>query len=101
MILSPVLKYIAGGLGAIALMLGLALHFERKGHEKTRLQNAALQAELQRITTARDEQGKTSTRTVERVVKGDPVIIRQVERVEAAPLPGQCRTPEAILGADL
>jgi len=87
--------------GLVVVSLILALAMERRALRKCQERNGALVQQIESITSARDEQRKTSERTVERVVKGDPVVIRQAERVERSELPGNCRTPEPVMGADL
>ncbi len=92
-------KYIAGGLGFVALLLGLALHMERRSGAKKTEQIIKLSAELHRITSARDDQTKRSEKTVTKVIQGksNP----QADRIERAPIPHNCQTAPEIMGADL
>lgn len=58
-------------------------------------------AELRRISSKKNEQ-QVITRDRIVVVEGKEREADKVaEQVENAPLPGQCRTPETVLGADL
>lgn len=96
------LRQIGLSLG-IFLVLGLflALQVEKRSHARTKAQAVRLSMELERISTAKNEQ-KVITR--ERIVEVERVrkdADKVAKRVEAAPLPGQCKTPEAIMGADL
>ncbi len=62
---------------------------------------AEARAELHRISTAKNEQqaetAKNTAKAKDRIV----IVERDAKRVEAAPLPGQCRSPKEILEADL
>lgn len=102
MIFAPLLKYVAGGLAALALLLGIALKMERAHSAKQQVQIERLNDRLRSISAARDEQGKTTVRTIERA----KVVYRDADTrakvVEAAPLaPGQCRTPTEIMDSDI
>ncbi len=93
---------LGGGALIIALLVVSALyHMERRHSGKLRGQLAAATAELQRISTAKDEQ-RTITR--DRIVEVERMADnadRFADRIERAPLPGNCETPEAILGSDI
>jgi hypothetical protein len=94
-------QLIAMGLAVFALVQHFQLAGERRHSAKVEAQLAKTTAELQRISSAKDEQAKVTTRTVERA----KVIYRkadeQATKVEQAPLPGQCRTPPQVMGAGL
>jgi hypothetical protein len=86
-----------------AVCLGLlcvivAQHFtlagERRHAAKVEAQLAKSQAELQRITTARNEQKQTSERTVTQVLQGQDRVRTVVRTIHDAPNPPDCRTPE-------
>ncbi len=94
-------KYVAGGLGFVALLLALALHMERRHSGKLRGQLAAATAELQRISTAKDEQRVITRDRIVEVERMADNADRFADRIERAPLPGNCETPEAILGSDI
>jgi hypothetical protein len=94
-------KYASIGLAALCLILFAMYSIEKRGAQKWKARADAHHAELQRISSAKDEQ-KVITR--DRIVVAERVVKQaddRAKRIEAAPLPGQCKTPEAIMGADL
>lgn len=93
MLLSPLLKYVAGGLAALALLLGIALHLERRHSRKLQAQVVKLEQTLRDISTRKNEQKDRSERNVDKVVKGDPVIRETVRVIREAPIPEGCKTP--------
>jgi hypothetical protein len=100
-LLNPFLKYVAGGLLFVCIMLSVALHVERVHAHKLERRVAELTAKLNAISTKRNEQkAETKTRivTVEKQIRHAD---DQAKIIEQAPLPGQCRTPNAVLEADL
>jgi hypothetical protein len=92
------------GLGLLCLLL--AVQTVRLGHrgnqlEREKIANNELRAELKRISTVKNEQverTKETIRYVERIRKEADGV---AEKIEAAPLPGNCTTPDAIMGADI
>jgi hypothetical protein len=88
------------------LCLALAVQTVRLGAaqnriERERIANNELRAELKRISTVKNEQverTKETIRYVERIRKEADGV---AEKIEAAPLPGQCATPVAVMEADL
>jgi hypothetical protein len=88
------------------LCLALAVQTVRLGHrsnqlEREKIANNELRAELKRISTVKNEQverTKETIRYVERIRKEADGV---ADKIEQAPLPGNCRTPDAVLGADL
>jgi hypothetical protein len=93
-----ILRYFTGGLAFVCFLLGLALHMERRAHAKANDRIVQLTAQLEAISTARNDQAKVSERTVEKVVT---IKVPQADRVERAVLPGACKTSPEIMGADL
>lgn len=57
--------------------------------------------ELRAISDKRNEQKAETEKRVEQAERGNREADKQAERIERAPLPGSCRTPPEILGADL
>lgn len=57
--------------------------------------------ELDRISIAKNEQAKRAEGNIEKAERGNREADKQAERIEKAPLPGNCETPPEILGADL
>jgi hypothetical protein len=85
----------------LILTLGAALFIERRSLDKCQDRNTELTAELKRISTAENEQ-KVITR--DRIViadKGRSEAEGRAKAIEAAPLPGNCKTPSEVLQADL
>lgn len=93
------LGYCALGLLVAALIVALSL--ERRHSRKLTERNAFLVSELQRITTAKDEQRKETVRTIVVAEKGNRDAERRARVVESAPLEGQCKTPAEIMGSDI
>lgn len=100
-ILAPALKYIAGGLLIVCIVLGIALKVERVHTVKQAAQIVKLNAELQRITTAKNEQRSETAERIKVVTRTIHDADGKARVVEQAPLPGQCRSPSAVLQADL
>jgi hypothetical protein len=92
------------GLGLLCLLLAVQtvrLGAAQNRIERERIANNELRAELKRISTAKNEQverTKETIRYVERIRKEADGV---AEKIEQAPLPGNCKTPDAIMGADL
>jgi hypothetical protein len=85
-----------------AMCLGLALfalvqHFElahtRREAANYKTQRDYYLSELQRITSAKDTQTKTSERTVTQVVQGQERVKTVVRTIHDAPNPPDCKTP--------
>lgn len=95
MLLSPIFKLIGGGMVFVILMLGLALHMERRHSTKLQRQLIAATAELRRISDERNEQRAETGRNIgsakERIVYVDR-IIRPLESRPIADNP-KCLTP--------
>lgn len=95
---------LVGYLSVAVVVMGLylALQIEQR-------QNDKLTAQLQACEQLRRQLVEESARKVEqteRVVTEYrtvtvPRVEREVVRIETAPLPGECRTPDAVMGADL
>lgn len=90
---------IAGALAGIALLT--AWKIEERRADKLQAQVIKWQREFARISNERNVQ-KVITRDriieVERKAKDAD---SRAKRIEAAPLPGNCKTPEAVRSADL
>ena len=87
------------GLGLLCLLLAaqtVRLGAAHNKIERERIANNELRAELKRISTVKNEQverTKETIRYVERIRKEADGV---AEKIEAAPLPGQCRTPDEL-----
>ena len=92
-----------GGLGVILGLL-LAIQTIRLGAANNRADRIQInlneaRAELKRISTEKNEQAertKETIRYVERIRKEADGV---AEKIETAPLPGQCRTPDELRSA--
>jgi type II secretory pathway pseudopilin PulG len=92
--------------GLALLILALGVQTLRLGNaqdkaERFKAERNAARAELVAISTAKDEQKAETGRNIEKArgrSKGAEPIAR---RIEAAPLPGQCRTPAEIMELDI
>jgi hypothetical protein len=100
-ILAPALKYIAGGLLVVCIVLGVALKVERVHTAKQAAQIVKLNAELQRITTAKNEQRAETTERLKVVTRTIHDADGRAKVVEQAPLPGGCKSPKEVLDADI
>lgn len=94
-------------LAAIGLMaLALAVQTVRLGlaenrADKLRIANNELRAELKSISDKRNEQKAETSRRIDRAERGNKEADKIARKIEEAPLPGQCKTPAEIMGADL
>jgi hypothetical protein len=88
-------------LAALCLFLKLSLASEQRHSAKLQGQVVKLTAELQRISTAKDEQRVETVKTIAKADAGNKAADKVADRIEAAPLPGNCKTPATIMGADL
>jgi hypothetical protein len=69
-----------------------ARHWKKQSGQFERLYRAD-HATLQSISTKRNVQHDVTERTVEKVVKGDPVVQKIVQVIHDAPNPPDCKTP--------
>ena len=82
---------------ALLLLLGVA---DRRA-DKWEAQAQKLSRALKRMSDARDTQRETTRDNIAKADEGGKSADRIARRIEAAPLPGQCRTPPEILGSDI
>ena len=90
------------GLGMVCLLL--AVQTVRLGHrtnqlEREKIANNELRAELKRISTEKNEQAERTKETIRYVDRIRKEADGVAEKIEAAPLPGQCRTPDELRSA--
>lgn len=100
----PIFPWRLIGLAAgalVVLSLFLALTIERRQNDKLKAQVGFCQDQLKRLADESDAKRKSTARIVERTRERIITVEKQVRRIEAAPLPGQCKTPELVMGADL
>lgn len=89
------------GLGLLAGILYLQRNDARHDAAKYQKQRDYYVRELQRISSAKDEQGKVTQGNIGKAKDRIVFVDRKAREVEAAPLPGNCRTPDAVRSADL
>jgi uncharacterized protein (DUF3084 family) len=92
------------GLGILCLLLAvqsvrLGMANNRADGLQVRLNEA--RAELERISTAKNEQKAETSKRVDQADKGRKEADKVAEQIEAAPTAPDCQTPSEILGADL
>jgi hypothetical protein len=89
---------------ALALFAGiqtLRVSAEKRHSAKVEQQLAKSVAELNRLTSAKNTQHTITKTNIVTVTKRIHDAEGRAKIVETAPLPGQCRTPPEIMGADL
>lgn len=73
---------------------------EQRHTHKIETQLSKATAELNRLRAESKAQQAEVAKTVDHYITVEkPVIRKQVERIETAPLPGGCKTPQAVLEA--
>lgn len=85
---------------AILLLLGIVTFQSGKIHDWHK-QAIGLNAQLQAITTKRNEQHAETAERIKVVTKTIHDADGRAKVVEAAPLPGNCATPSQVMRADL
>jgi hypothetical protein len=96
-----ILKYLTGGLAFVCLMLGIALHMERRAHAKANDRIATLTAKLEAISTARDEQRQATDRNIAKAHEGQEQAKVITRIIHDAPLPADCGTPALETARDV
>jgi hypothetical protein len=86
-------QLIALGLAGLCIILWFQRNDARSDAARWQKQDAAHVAELQRISTKKNEQGRTSEKTVTQVVQGQDRVRTVVKTIHDAPNPPDCRTP--------
>ena len=85
-----------------ALFYRVSLHAEQRHAAKVQERVNELRYQLDAITAKRNEQAETTKGSIAKADEGNKSADRVAKRIEAAPLPGNCATPPAIMGsADL
>ena len=90
----------------IVLALALAVQTVRLGHrsnqlEREKINSNELRAELKRISSKKNEQQVITVEKIKQVETIRREADKVAEKIEQAPLPGNCTTPRAVLEADL
>lgn len=106
-----VLAMVFGGVSAILLALCAVLYIEANGFfwidglkdklEKCERDRNELRAELKRISSKKNEQQVITVEKIKQVETIRREADKVAEKIEQAPLPGNCKTPDAVMGADL
>lgn len=100
-LLNPFLKYIAGGLAIVCVVLGIALKLEQIHSAKLQTQVTNLSVQLERISTAKNDQKAVTQERIKVVEKRVHDADSTARKIETAKSPGNCKTPKEILDADL
>ena len=97
---------LVSALGGLGLILGLLLAIQtvRLGAANNRADRIQInlneaRAELKRISTVKNEQVERTKETIRYVDRIRKEADGVAEKIEAAPLPGQCRTPDELRSA--
>lgn len=86
-------------LAILGLLLALGVVDRRA--DKWEAHAGKLSAELQRISTAKNEQSRETQRNIDKGRERIVYVDRVAGEIEKAPLPGNCATPPQVLQADL
>jgi hypothetical protein len=86
-------QLIALALAGLCIILWFQLNDARSDAARWEKQAAGFKAQLDSISTKRNVQHDVTERTVEKVVKGDPVVQKIVQVIHDAPNPPDCKTP--------
>jgi hypothetical protein len=86
-------QLIALALAGLCIILWFQRNDARSDAERWQKQAAGFKAQLDSISTKRNVQHDVTERTVEKVVKGDPVVRTIVRNIQQAPNPPDCKTP--------
>jgi hypothetical protein len=86
-------QLIALALAGLCIILWFQRNDARSDAARWQKQAAGFKAQLDSISTKRNVQHDVTERTVEKVVKGDPVVRTIVRNIQQAPNPPDCKTP--------
>jgi hypothetical protein len=86
-------QLIALALAGLCIILWFQRNDARSDAARWEKQAAGFKAQLDSISTKRNVQHDVTERTVEKVVKGDPVVQKIVQVIHDAPNPPGCKTP--------
>lgn len=90
---------------ALALFAGvqtLRLHSEQRHSAKVEQQLTKVTGEIKRLAGQSKVQQRQATKTIDHYITvTKPEVHTQVEKIKSAPLPGNCKTPQAVMGADV
>jgi cob(I)alamin adenosyltransferase len=99
--LSALWKWLFGGSLFLCIILSIALQIEKRHSHKLANRVTELTAELKRISAVKNEQKIITQEKIKVVTRTIHEAEKRAEKVEQAPLPGQCKTPSEVLQADL
>jgi hypothetical protein len=89
------------GLALFAGIQTLRLGAEQRHSAKVENQLGKAVAELKRISSIKAEQRISTREKIKVVLQKQAEANHEAEKIEHAPLPGQCRTPKEVLDADI
>lgn len=93
-IIAPIFKYLSAGLAVLCVVLYILLQAEKAHSAKVAKRAEYYRSELNRISTAKDTQKTVTKERIVVVEKSRRVADKVAKQVEAAPLPGNCATPD-------
>ncbi len=88
-------------LGMAMVLMFAALRMSQAQNVKLKSQLAACAEEQRRLADESAAKQKETKRRVDKAKERIVIVERKAKEIEAAPLPGDCKTPKAILEADL
>lgn len=94
-------RLVSMALCALLLVQHFALASEKRHSAKVEKQLQAATAELQRISSKRNEQKQVTQQNIKTVVRTIHDADERAKKIESAKLPGECRTPSEVLQADI
>jgi hypothetical protein len=92
------------GLALLVLAIGvqtIRLSGAERRADRAEFHLREARAELQRISTAKNQQSDETARNIGKAKKGQKGAETIARRIEAAPLPGNCTTPREIMELDI
>lgn len=94
-------QLVSMALCALLLVQHFALASEKRHSAKVEKQLQVATAELQRISSKRNEQKQVTQQNIKTVVRTIHDADERAKKIESAKLPGECRTPSEVLQADI
>ena len=97
----PITKALGIAALTVILSLSIALFAADRLADKWEAQAQKLSRALKRISEGKNLQRTETGRNITEAEKGRKGAETIAQRIENAPLTGQCKTPDAVMGADL
>ena len=95
-------QLVSMGLAIFALVQHFEIVSARHEAAKWQRQYTLIHTQLDKLRSeSKAQQGQVTKVIHDYRTVTKPEVVKQVERVESAPLPGQCRTPDLVMRADI